>query len=212
MNDRLKNILEWILCILVAFILSLLIRYYLITPTVVKQISMSPTFENNDRVLLNRWGRTVKSKPERGNIITFEAPSKRYYLDGEADIQNPKAIYAKRLDTWTGKFLYYVMEFSKESFIKRVIALEGEHITIGENGLVYINGERLNEPYLQEGLLTERTGDFYDLTVPKGYVFVMGDNRSHSSDSREFGCIPFEKIEGKVMCRFWPLNKIGGVG
>ena len=51
-------------------------------------------------------------------------------------------------------------------------------------------------------------GEFYDLVVPEGTVFVMGDNRSGSSDSRIFGCIPYERIEGKVVLRFWPLNKM----
>lgn len=211
MSDKTKNIIEWIVCILVAVVLTLIIKYYLITPTIVKQVSMSPTLENNDRLLLNRWIRTVKSKPERGDIITFEAPSIKNYSLNQTNEQDSKAIYARNIEGVLRKFLYYVVEVTKESYIKRVIALEGEHIAILEDGTVYINEEKLEEPYLKQGLKTKRTGEFYDLVVPEGYIFVMGDNRDRSCDSREFGCIPLEKIEGKVICRFWPFNKIGRV-
>ena len=68
--------------------------------------------------------------------------------------------------------------------------------------------EELNEPYLREGIITEG-GNYADIIVPQGYVFVMGDNRPHSTDSRSFGCIPIDKIESRVAFRFWPLNKIG---
>ena len=75
---------------------------------------------------------------------------------------------------------------------------------------VYINGEELKEDYLAENVTTDSTeGAFIDIIVPEGTVFVMGDNRDHSSDSRRFGCIPYEKIESKVWLRFWPLNQFG---
>lgn len=211
MSDKMKDIIEWVVCIIIAIALALIVKYYLVTPTIVKQVSMSPTLENNDRLLLNRWGRTTKSKPKRGDIITFEAPSIKNNTFNKVNEQDSRAMYTRSIDGLLKKFLYYVVEVTKESYIKRVIALEGEHITISEDGMVYINGEKLEESYLQEGLKTKRTGEFYDLTVPESYVFVMGDNRNKSCDSREFGCIPLEKIEGKVICRFWPLNKMGSV-
>lgn len=211
LSEKTKDRLEWVICILVAFVLALLIKHFLITPTVVKQISMSPTLENNDRLLLNRLSITTHAEIERGEIITFEAPSRKYYTAETANMENPIAVYDRKIDGLFSKFLYYVMEISKESYIKRVIALPGEHITITEEGEVYINNEKLEEDYLQEGLKTRRTGYFYDLIVPEGCLFVMGDNRNHSDDSRIFGCVPIDKVEGKVLCRFWPINKIGGV-
>ena len=101
-----------------------------------------------------------------------------------------------------------MLEIGKISYSKRVIALPGEQLEI-KDGKVYINGEELKEEYLADTVRTETMdGAFYDLVVPDGTVFVMGDNRSGSSDSRMFGCIPYEKIEGKVVLRFWPLNKM----
>lgn len=212
MKEKTRDILEWILCIIIAIVLALLIKYYLVSPTVVKQISMSPTLENNDRILLNRWMRTTKQEVKRGDIITFEAPSKTANLeDNSNDEEYLIALYNKEFNNWFEKFLYYVLEITKESYIKRVIALPGEHLTISEDGDVYINGEKLEESYLEEGLKTKRSGEYYDLVVPENCVFVMGDNREYSNDSRIFGCIPIDKIEGKVICRFWPLNKIGKV-
>ena len=93
---------------------------------------------------------------------------------------------------------------------RKVIYLPGEHIYIAETGEVYIDDKLLDEPYLVEGLKTPRMGDYYDVEIPEGYVFVMGDNREGSKDSRELGLIPIEKVEGKVVIRIWPLNKIGG--
>ena len=74
--SRLKDAIEWILCILIALVIAILFRYYVGTPTIVKQPSMYPTLKENQRLWLNRWGRTTKTMPKRGEIITFEAPSK----------------------------------------------------------------------------------------------------------------------------------------
>ena len=213
MNEKTKNILEWIECIVIAIILALLIRYFIGTPTVVRMESMYPTLEQNQRLILNRWARTTKKMPERGDIIPFEQPSDTYISVEEADFENPVAVYNNEPDNLISKFTYYVLEWGKTSYIKRVIGLPGEHLQIS-NGKVYINGEELDESaYLKDDVYTDDYGGvFTDIVVPEGYVFAMGDNRTKSADSRRFGCVPIEKIEGKVAIRFWPLNKFGPVG
>ncbi len=206
---KLKDIFEWIYCIIIAVVLALLIRYYVGTPTIVKQKSMYPTFKQNERLILNRIYRTKHTVPQRGEVITFESPSLSYVNPEEADSDNPTAKYEKEPKGWFEKFVYNVLEINKISYIKRVIALPGEHLEI-KDGKVFINGEELQEDYLDENIETDTTeGAFYDIIVPDGTVFVMGDNREHSSDSRRFGCIPYEKIESKVWLRFWPLNVFG---
>lgn len=212
-SERARNILEWIFCIVIAFVLAILIKYFVGTPTIVSQVSMDPTLQENERLILNRLMRTKNEMPERGDIITFEAPSKKFYSSiNEIDMNNPVAKYENEPTNWLTKFSYYVLEIGKESYIKRVIALPGEHIKI-ENGKVYINGEELQEDYLKNGVTTEalKNNFFMELTVPEGCVFAMGDNRSHSTDCRAFGCIPLEKIESKVWIRFWPLSAWGEV-
>lgn len=205
-----KEILEWVYCIIIAIVLALLVRFFLGTPTIVQQPSMFPTLKEGERLILNRWVRTVKQLPQRGDIITFEAPTRSHLSAAAVDLNNPVAEYKYEPQGLFNKFRYYVLEIGKTSYIKRVIALPGEHIKI-EDGKVYINGEELEEDYLQENVTTTLTGPYIDLTVPEGCVFVMGDNRSQSSDSREFGCIPLSKIESKVLIRFWPLNLFGKV-
>ena len=198
MNEKVKDILEWIYCIVIAVALALLFRYYIGTPTIVKQVSMYPTLVQDQM-------------PERGDIITFEAPSKKIYTYSELDQSNPVAKYENEPKIWWGKFTYYVLELGKDSYIKRVIALPGEHVEI-KDGYVYINGEKLQEDYLQDGIVTDVLGaGFSDFIVPENCVFAMGDNRSHSTDCRAFGCIPLEKIESKVWIRIWPLNLWGKV-
>jgi signal peptidase I len=192
-------------------VLALLFRYFIGTPTIVKQISMYPTLVQDQRLWLNRWTRTTKTMPERGDIITFEAPSKKTYSVSEIDQENPIAKYENEPTNILSKFTYYVLEWGKDSYIKRVIALPGEHVEI-KDGKVYINGEELQEDYLQEGVVTDVVGaGFDDFIVPENYVFAMGDNRNHSTDCRAFGCIPLEKIESKVYIRIWPLNLWGKV-
>lgn len=91
--------------------------------------------------------------------------------------------------------------------IKRVVALPGETVEARENSL-YINGQRLIEPYLEEGVVTV---DFGPTVVLEDQVFVMGDNRTESYDSRNFGAIDEDRVVGRAFVLFWPLNRIGSL-
>ena len=203
-NDNVKEILEWVYCILIALVLAILIRYFIGTPTVVKQVSMNPTLKQNQRLILNKTVRTFNGIYERGDIITFEAPS-------VSSAKSVKAEYNYEPDSWFERFTYYVLEINKMSYIKRVVALPGEHVEI-KDGKIYVDDEPLEESYLQEGVKTEaKNSNLVDFIVPEGYIFAVGDNRTQSMDCREFGCIPIEKIESKVWIRFWPLDVFGKV-
>lgn len=212
MNSKniLKEIWEWIYCIAIAIVIALLVKYFLFTPTVVQMDSMYPTLKQGDRLILNRTVATFKGKLKRGDIITFEAPLKERYLAGEVDLKNPIAKYDNSKKSLWKKFTYNVLEIGKRNYIKRVIGLPGEHVQISD-GKVYIDGNLLNENYLDESVTTEAPGGFYDIIVPQNSLFVMGDHRSVSLDSRSFGCVPYDKIESRVSLRFWPLNKFGNV-
>ena len=208
MSDNVRNILEWIYCIIIALVLALLFRYFIATPTIVKHRSMYPTLQENQRLILNRTARITKRVPKAGDIITFEAPTK-VYTALDANQNNPVAVYENQPKGIFAKFVYHVLEFTKISYIKRVIALEGQHVVI-ENNKVYVNGIELQENYLQDDVVTE-SNVFYDFIVPEGYVFAMGDNRTKSTDCREIGCIPLDKVEGIVEFRFWPLSGFGKI-
>lgn len=206
-KSTIKNILEWTLCILIALVLALTFRYYIGTPTQVRKTSMYPTLKENDRLILSRVSRITHKLPKYGDIITFEAPNKLILKEDEIDQSNPIAIYDNNYKNIFSKFVHNVLEIGKDSFIKRVIALPGDSVKI-ENGKVFVNNIELEESYLEPTVHTYINNGFDNFTVPENYVFAMGDNREHSTDCRNFGCIPLEKIEGTAILRFWPLNKI----
>ena len=209
-TNKFKDILEWAFCIIIALIIAILFRYFIGTPTIVQQPSMNPTLQENQRLWLNRWGRTVKKMPQKGDIVTFQAPSKTV-LSTEDINESVIARYDKEPKTWIKKFTFNVLELGKVSYIKRVIGTPGDHIVIDE-GKVYVNDQLIEEKYIQPGIITTNGGgNCIDIIVPENSVFVMGDNRSHSTDSRCFGCIPLEKIESKVWIRIWPLKLFGKI-
>ena len=197
-----KETLEWILCFVIAYVIYLVLNYFIGTIAGVKQSSMYPTSKEGDRVVISR--RVLFNKSiNRSDVVILEAP---------IDVEENDTIYAVYQDkNGLDYFAYNVMGLGKRSYIKRVIGLPGDHLYIAETGEIYINDELLDESYLVDGLKTPRTGNYYDVDIPEGYVFVMGDNREGSRDSRELGLIPIDKIEGKVVIRIWPLNKIGGL-
>lgn len=205
-NSILNKILEWSLCIIVAVFLALIIRYYLVAPTMVKQSSMYPTLKEGERIVLSRINRTSNKEYKRGEIITFEAPSQG---SQNISLEKPIAIYSNYSNNLIKKITYNVLEINKTSYIKRIIGISGDKIEI-KDGKVYLNGEELQETYLVEGTTTSQS-NYNNIIVPDGCVFVMGDNRNESMDSRSFGCIPIEKIEGIVWFRYWPLKEFGKI-
>lgn len=132
--------------------------------------SMSPTYHNGNRVILN--GAYRFQSPHRGDVIVFDPPV-----------------------------------HSTEPYIKRVIGLPGDHVLI-ENGEVLINGAPLDESYLHGVSTTCFHTAFCDVVVPDGSVFVLGDNRPNSSDSRIFGPVNEHAIIGSVLVSIWPPNAI----
>ena len=98
-----------------------------------------------------------------------------------------------------------VGEGDDQKLIKRVVGVAGDEIDV-RNGILLVNGEEQREPYLNENL--PFNGSYGPTEVPEGHVFVMGDNRANSADSRVFGPLPTENIEGEAFMRFWPVSEI----
>lgn len=97
---------------------------------------------------------------------------------------------------------------SKDDFVKRIIGLPGEKIQV-QKGVVYINDQPLDEPFISADRVARM--DSGPWLVPEGQLFVMGDNRNNSQDSRYWGTVPIENIKGKAWLRFWPINRMGWV-
>lgn len=204
-----KEIIEWAFCFVVAYIIYLFLNFFIGTVSGVKQISMKPTANEGEKVLIQR---TILNKKEikHGDIITFIAPSEninKLVIEDKA-LEGNDAIANYDSHPGIETFTFNFMGIGKRSYIKRVIGIAGDHIVINENGTVTRNDEVLDEPYLKDGT-TSRNGAYINVIVPEGTVFAMGDNRLQSMDSRSFGCVPISQIDGYVISRVWPLNKIG---
>ncbi len=205
-----KEVIEWLFCLIVAYILYLILNYFIGTVSGVKQISMKPTANEGEKVLIQR---NILSKKELkyGDIITFTAPSDNINITEKESgkvLEGNEAI--ANFDEYTGidSFIYNFIGLGKRSYIKRVIGVAGDHVVINDDGSVYKNDEMLEEAYIKDGT-TSKNGAYFDVIVPAETVFVMGDNRLQSMDSRYFGCVPLSKIDGYVISRVWPLNKMG---
>ena len=210
-NSKSKEIFEWIVCILIALIIVVLIKAFVGFPTVVSGASMDSTLKDKQRLWVSRIGIEIHKYPKRGDIITFEAPSTTYVTKASYNPDDVTAEYKNDSKGIGEKLKSSIDIFGETSFIKRVIGLPGDYVEI-KNKSVYLNGQALEEKYLDAGTVTDSAeGFFLDVVVPDGYVYVLGDNREVSGDSRRFGCIPIDKIEGKAVFRFWPLNKLGKV-
>lgn len=162
---------------------------YIIRIAVVDGKSMSPTLETNDKLIVRSIGYT----PEDGDVVVIN--NENTHLISESG----KVVEGEGLE---------------KVIVKRVIATGGQTIDIDfENGIVTVDGKELDEKYISEPTTRDEYAFTYPLTVPDGYVFVMGDNRNLSMDSRhpEIGLVSEDSIVGKAVLRFYPFGKFGGI-
>ncbi len=177
MTKKKNELWEWTKALLIAVILAAVIRYFLFAPIVVDGLSMMPTLKDQDRMIVSKISYKI-GEPRRFDIIVFHAPEQKDY-------------------------------------IKRVIGLPGDTIEY-KNDTLYVNGKAYKEPYLDEYKKQVQDGPLTDpftleekigrKTVPEGELFVMGDNRRFSKDSRHIGTVPMEKVIGKTSIVYWPLK------
>ena len=183
--------------LLIAFVLALLIKSFLVQAFYIPSESMVPTLKVGDRVLVNKLVYRFHP-PRRGDIMVFEDPNPPPQPD-----RNPLDAFWH----WLTEGLGFAQSPEKD-FIKRVIALPGETIEIRAGGTVYIDGKLLDEPYLQ-GLPADPR-PYPPQKIPPNMLFVMGDNRPDSNDSRfGLGLIPTSRVIGRAFVKIWPPSRIG---
>ena len=167
-----RAILEIVQALALAVVISVVLNLFVVQVTEVRQRSMEPTLEQNDRVLVSKLDYRF-GPPLRGDIIVFNPPI--------PDASIP--------------------------YVKRVIAVAGESVDL-RNGNVFVNGQQIDIPEAHGATQAQAPQIVYPFVVPEGQIFVMGDNRTFSSDSRTFGPVPVGNIIGKVILRFWPFDRL----
>jgi signal peptidase I len=190
-----RTVVEWAVIVLGAVLVALVIRTFVAQAFYIPSESMEPLLKRNDRVVVDKLTYDFDDV-NRGDVIVFAKPPGQSD-DGVADL------------------------------IKRVVGLPGDSIVI-KDGAVYVNGSRLVEPYLLPGTFTgqgsgtqvpgesgtpPRCGETDPCIVPDDHVFVMGDNRSNSKDSRwtDLGYVSGDQLIGRAFVRVWPVNRLGGL-
>ena len=176
---------------MIPIFLMILLFTYVFRVAIVQGDSMLPTLQNEDRLLVSQ----LQNRPSSGDIIVINA-------DDAVLLSESGSLYAS--------------EGLHKSIVKRVVAVGGQTLDISsEEGIVYINGIPQKELYTNSVTQLPALGNAfeYPFTVPEGFVFVMGDNRDISLDSRyvNVGLVPENEIEGKVLLRLYPLENIGTV-
>ena len=196
--------------ILVALICAAVIKHFIFQPFYIPSASMENTLQNDDRIIVARWV-PEHSPLRRGDIVVFKDPG------GWLQLDVPRT---NGLQAAVQGFLVTVgllPETATNHLIKRVIGVGGDHVVCcNPNGLLMINGAAITETYLKPGSIASEVE--FDVIVPQGYLWVMGDNRQHSGDSREHmgspggGFVPLSDVVGRASLRIWPLDRAGGFG
>ncbi|WAW15169.1 signal peptidase I [Peptostreptococcus equinus] len=177
-----------------AIILAIVIVQF-VRPTRVDGISMYPTLDNNDYLIINRVSRYTGV--DRGDIVVFDSDMPIGTKTSEKNALRQAMDFVLQDDSQT------------KDLVKRVIAVGGDKIQI-KDGIVKVNGQQVKEDYISIGNFTDGN---IDTTVPQGKLFCMGDNRSRSLDSRypEVGFVPEKKLVGNILVRLLPINSLGPV-
>lgn len=201
-----REIFEWAYSIVIAIIIAFLIKGFLFDIVRVDGPSMSPTLVHNDRLIITKLG----YEPKQGDIVILDSnySDREEYYDAMATAEGKEALseFRKIKESFS-----LPSSLNKIYYVKRVIATEGQTVDLID-GAVYVDGKKLDEPYYTgETYSSPDSSTIYPFTVSEGCVFVMGDNRGNSKDSRssELGEVDEDAILGKSQIRIWPLNSLG---
>jgi len=194
--------------IVVALVVSLFIKSFLVQFFYIPSGSMENTLQINDRVAVNKLP-FVSGKINRGDVVVFRDPDS--WLP-EPDESTNSTVVSKIKD---GLVLVGVLPNpAKQYLVKRVIGVAGDNV-VGKDGVVTINGKKITEPYIFAGNKASELD--FNITVPEGKIWVMGDHRGASADSRYHqddvnnGFVPESKVTGRVLGIIWPIKNVGTV-
>lgn len=214
-NDRGKQrsfLKELPLLIGIALVLALLIKTFLVQAFSIPSNSMQNTLQIGDRVLVDKLTPWFGSEPERGEVVVFHDPGG--WLS-ESPVPQPTGVGGAVQEAFS--FIGLMPSAADQDLIKRVIAVGGDTVTCERGGSVEVNGKELKEPYLFPGNTACDDKPFGPVKVPEGRLWVMGDHRQDSLDSRFHqklegrGTIPTDQVVGRAIVVAWPLTRWSGL-
>ncbi|MBD9732104.1 MULTISPECIES: signal peptidase I [unclassified Streptomyces] len=191
----------------IALVLALLIKTFLVQAFSIPSDSMQNTLQQGDRVLVDKLTPWFGSEPERGEVVVFHDPDN--WLAGEPTPQ-PNAL--QQMLSWIG----LMPSAEEKDLIKRVVGVGGDTVECKGTGPLKVNGKALNEPYVYPGntpCSQDDQGGQFKVKVPEGHIWVMGDHRQNSRDSRynradkNDGMVPVKEVVGRAVVIAWPVNR-----
>ena len=193
-NSLRRGLAEIPILALIALVVAFVLKTFVAQAFYIPSGSMEPQLHVGDRVIVSKLAYQLH-EPNRGDIIVFPSPADHSTDDSILPVRVVRGIFEG----------VGLSKPQKEILIKRVIGLPGETVE-GRDGHVYVNGVPLIEPYLPEGVTTDTFGP---TTVPAGALWVMGDNRPNSHDSRypDVGPIPESTVIGRAIMKVWPFGE-----
>ncbi|MGC4994982.1 signal peptidase I [Streptomyces sp. DT195] len=193
----------------IALVLALLIKTFLVQAFSIPSDSMQNTLQQGDRVLVDKLTPWFGSEPERGEVVVFHDPAQ--WLAGEP---TPEQNAVQKALSWIG----LMPSAEEKDLIKRVIGVGGDTVECEGSSPLKVNGKTLDEPYVYPGntpCSVDDQGGQFKVKVPKGYIWVMGDHRQNSRDSRynqtdeNHGMVPVKDVVGRAIVKAWPINRWG---
>lgn len=202
--------LDTVVTMVIALLIAVLVKTFLIQPFYIPSASMNPTLLNDDKILVSKLSPGVFDL-ERGDVIVFEDPAD--WIPGDATEDPTPRVRLMMILSAVG----LAPDPSQDHLVKRLIGLPGDHVVCEEQGgTLTVNGVELEEPYINPE--TPACQVAFDVTVPEDSVWVMGDNRYSSADSAyhesqgEDGFVPMDDVTGRAVVIFWPADHWSGLG
>ncbi|OEU85886.1 hypothetical protein DB35_11695 [Streptomyces abyssalis] len=199
------------LCAVAASLLSalLLVSAFVVQPFLIPSASMAPTLEVGDRILVNKLAYRIGNSPARGDVVVFDGRGS--FMAEEGTGGNPVTGLLREAGAAVG-----LVRPSETDYVKRVIGVGGDRVRCcDKRGRIEVNGVPLDERYLYGG--DDPSAVPFDIEVPQGRLWVMGDHRSDSSDSRDHlgdaggGTVPVERVIGRADAIAWPTDRWAAV-
>jgi len=192
------SLIELVTIVAVALGLALGIQAFLVKPFRIPSESMVPTLAVGQRVLVDRVSPRF-GEPSRGDVMVFKPP--KGADENQCGVRRPARTPCPK---GTGGE-------SDMNFIKRVVAVEGDKLSV-KKGRVYLDGELQKETeFIQKSADCETCNLPLEITIPKDHIYMMGDNRGESADSREWGPVPVDSVIGNAFVTYWPPGRVGGL-